>query len=549
MGFRINNSQQISMTDRLNNLTERERRFLDKSWAKAFGDRIFPMINEEKFGILYCSDNGRPNTPVNVVVGALLLKEMTNLTDEELLEDILLDHRYQYALQLTSCNEIPFSDRTVSRFRERLYWHEVYTGEDLLKEEIERLSSEFAKLLNIHGNLKRMDSLMVSSSCKRMGRLELIYTCVSNMVKALVKSGEAGLLPEHFLQYAAENKNAYCYRLEKDEVQTRLEAITADALLLLTLAGELCGGDDEYHLLERLLRDQTENGTLKPNKKIKPTSLQNPSDEDATFRRKAGKGYQGFVANIVEDCGENGNIITQYDYEINIHSDVEFAEKAIEELGLQEEKVVLITDGAYASEETVALAAANNIELVPTALTGEKPPEIINDFTIENDEIKSCPAGYAPTDCRYNEEKGEYRAHFDKGTCENCPHRETCPVIMQKKQALVRLSETTINRAALVKKLSTEKYKEYAKKRNGVEGMPSVLRRRYGVDNMPVRGLLRSKMWFGFKIGAINIKRVIVAALNPAISAMIWFLFVQRRFVKEMRTVFYKNCLPVGYAA
>ncbi len=44
-----------------------------------------------------------------------------------------------------------------------------------------------------------------------------------------------------------------------------------------------------------------------------------------------------------------------------------------------------------------------------------------------------------------------------------------------------------------------------------VEGMPSVLRRRYGVDSMPVRGLVRQKMLFGFKIGAINVKRVIAA--------------------------------------
>ena len=66
---------------------------------------------------------------------------------------------------------------------------------------------------------------------------------------------------------------------------------------------------------------------------------------------------------------------------------------------------------------------------------------------------------------------------------------------------------------------TTEKYKEYARKRNGVEGIPSILGRRYGIDRMPVRGLLRSKMWFGFKIGAINVKRVIAAAAEGAAGA------------------------------
>ena len=60
MAFRKNNQQQISLSDRLNQLTERERRFLDKSWAKVFGDTIFPMIDEDKFSVLYCEDNGRP---------------------------------------------------------------------------------------------------------------------------------------------------------------------------------------------------------------------------------------------------------------------------------------------------------------------------------------------------------------------------------------------------------------------------------------------------------------------------------------------------------
>ena len=514
MSFRKNQSNQLSLEDRLNKLTNRERRILENSWAKPFGDRIFPLINEDRFKVLYCNDNGRPNTPVNIVIGSLIIKEMMQQTDEEILESIILDPRYQYALHLTSYDEIPFSDRTMSRFRERLYYHEMDTGEDLLKEEIERLSAEFAVVMKIQGTLKRSDSLMVSSSCKNMGRLELIYTCVSNLVKALNEAGESDILPVHFLKYAeASNQNAYCYRLEKDEVKTRLEEITADALLLFELSGELFNTYDEYQLLERLLQDQTKDGMLKPNKNISPQSLQNPSDEDATFRRKGGKGYQGYTANIVEDCGENGNIITQYDYEVNLHSDTEFCAEVIESLGAQEEKTVLITDGAYASEKNFQMATENNIELVSTTLTGNEPNRIVNGFTIEDNEVISCPESHAPIDSTYNEEKEIFRMYFDKITCENCPRREDCPIVVQKNRVKVELSQTTINRADYIEKLSTDEYKEYARKRNGVEGIPSILRRRYKVDEMPVRGLVRSKMWFGFKIGAINAKRFIAFSL------------------------------------
>ena len=75
MAFVSNNSQQMSLTDSTFNLTERERKFLEKSWAKTFSDRIFPAINEDIFSVLYSSKASRPNTPVNVIVGALILKE------------------------------------------------------------------------------------------------------------------------------------------------------------------------------------------------------------------------------------------------------------------------------------------------------------------------------------------------------------------------------------------------------------------------------------------------------------------------------------------
>jgi len=43
MSFRTNDSQQISMFDSFNLLTEREQKALVKSWAKVFAEEIFPQ--------------------------------------------------------------------------------------------------------------------------------------------------------------------------------------------------------------------------------------------------------------------------------------------------------------------------------------------------------------------------------------------------------------------------------------------------------------------------------------------------------------------------
>lgn len=75
MAFRKNQQQQVSLGDDLFGMTSREKKFLAKSWAETFSTLVFPAINEERFSVLY-SDNAasRPNTPVNVTVGALILR-------------------------------------------------------------------------------------------------------------------------------------------------------------------------------------------------------------------------------------------------------------------------------------------------------------------------------------------------------------------------------------------------------------------------------------------------------------------------------------------
>ena len=46
MSFVPNNNQQLSLMDSTFHLTEREKRFLEKSWAKTFAEKVFPAIDE-----------------------------------------------------------------------------------------------------------------------------------------------------------------------------------------------------------------------------------------------------------------------------------------------------------------------------------------------------------------------------------------------------------------------------------------------------------------------------------------------------------------------
>ena len=117
MSFKENTYQQMSFTDSFSGLTAREQKALEKSWAKVFADEIFPAIDEKRFSVLYSDKASRPNTPVNVIVGALIIKELFDYSDDEMVENLMLDFRIQYALHTTSFEEQPLSDKTLSRFR------------------------------------------------------------------------------------------------------------------------------------------------------------------------------------------------------------------------------------------------------------------------------------------------------------------------------------------------------------------------------------------------------------------------------------------------
>ena len=93
---------------------------------------------------------------------------------------------------------------------------------------------------------------------------------------------------------------------------------------------------------------------------------------EATFRNKAGKEHRGYAANLEESVGENGSVVTDYQYDQNNHSDSHFIQEHLEQMEKQEEGTVIITDGAYSGTENTQLAAGKNVELITTSLTGKR---------------------------------------------------------------------------------------------------------------------------------------------------------------------------------
>lgn len=464
MSFATNQSQQISLFDATLNLTVREKRLLEKSWAKCFAENIFPKIDEEPFSVLYSDRPSRHNTPVNVIIGALILKEMFGLTDQEIVDTLPFDIRYQYALHTTSFEEQPLNERTLGRFRARCNSYEEMTGIDLIHDCIVKLSSGMADMMKLNTGMRRMDSLMVASNIKKMGRLELLYTCVSNLAR-LMKNLNDSALPEGLLHYTDDDDhNKVLYHNRSEDTDSKTEQILKDAALIISACGS------RY-------------------------------DE-----------YRGYTANVVEVADDNHNSITvDYQYEKNTYSDSQFLKDYIEQQPDDGPHAILTTDGGYCGMENSKLAESKKITLVTTDLKGTEVSDHWADFEFNEDGTKllKCAAGHEPKSSSYDKNTQKCKASFPLATCKNCPYYSQCHPKEHKRVATIKVAMRTAFHAKQQRFLKTEEFKKLARFRNGVETVPAALRSRHNVDKMPVRGYIKTKLFFGFKIAGMNARKLV----------------------------------------
>jgi hypothetical protein len=431
-----------------------------------------------------------------------------------MVENLMLDPRFQYALHTTSFEEQPLSDKTLSRFRARCYEHETQNGVDLYRGCIKDLGGKIAKIMKIDGRVRRMDSMMIEANIRLLSRMELIYTCISRLVIHILKSGDG--IPAELKPYAdPDDFNRVFYYQRNADAEAILRKLLADSELLLLTCGADYESDAEHINFSRCLNEQTiiDDGIrrlrTKEERGQNSTFLQNPSDPEATYRVKSGKGHHGYVANLEESVGSNGSVVTDYRYEQNIYSDSQFLQDSISSMEKQEEEIVLITDGSYGGGANTELCAEKNVKLITTALIGTDANDAHADFEFNEDgtELLKCAAGHSPKRCAYIKSSGQCNVSFERGQCANCPHQKQCNPKLGKTVASLTTSKNASERAKHKRYMQGDEFKDYARIRNGAETVPSNLRNNYDLDKLP-RGKQRGKFFFGSKIGALNFKKL-----------------------------------------
>ncbi|RGE94575.1 hypothetical protein DW746_00195 [Blautia sp. AM28-36] len=80
---------------------------------------------------------------------------------------------------------------------------------------------------------------------------------------------------------------------------------------------------------------------------------------------------------------------------------------------------------------------------------------------------------------------------------------------MFKKVAKIVTSKAAHERAKIQRNMNSKEFKNYARLRNGVETVPSNIRKNYHLEKIP-RGKQRGKFFFGSKIAALNFRKLFI---------------------------------------
>jgi hypothetical protein len=512
-------------------LSVKQRKLLDESWAGVFYREFFCRLKDEPFAVLYSDLPSRPNYPVRILLALEFLKAGNGWTDQVMYERFCFDNQVRYALGLWQLGEGEFELRTMYYFRERLSRYMQETGIHLVSQAFQQVTDGQITAFQLNTGMQRMDSTQVASNIHTAGRLQLLVSILQRVQRMLTEEDKAhyGAV---FAPYIQGHAGQYIYHLKGQDTNEHIQRIGE---LMQRLVDELRPGYAqvlEYQKLERVFGEhfRVEEQVLKTKigQELSASSLQSPDDPEATYRHKGQKDHVGYVTNITETCDPDNplQLITQVQVAPNNTEDADLLVEALPNLRARTDLATLYTDGGYGSADADQALQDNQVELVQTAIRGREPStEKLNlsDFEIKQSQSGTpteitCPGKQIVAVQQSSQKKG-YVAHFEAEVCQGCPFISKCPAQRGKRDQRWYLRFTQEQaRMSQRRRKSRLRQKEGRNLRAAIEATICSLKRAFPASKLPVRGLFRvTCMMVGSALisNIRRIKRYLDALLKP----------------------------------
>lgn len=488
-------------------LPDKHRQRLADSWAGEFYREVFCRLKEEAFAVLYSDQPSRPNIPVNVLVGLDVLKSGFGWSDEVLYDKFTYDLQVRYALGLHTLGEGDFELRTLYNFRRRLSHYNLTHSTNLLAQAFADITDQQLLAFNVQTGQQRMDSTQIASNILDASRLQLLVEAVQRLWRVLKEADQARYQAE-LAPYVTHDSNQYVYRVTGRSAT--LEHLQQVGTVLQRLLAELASSyaqEPIYQVCQRFLKDNFDiletAVQAKANDQISASCLQSLDDLEASYRKKAGHEYKGYVVNVSETCDPANKLqlITGIQVAPNTTEDSDLLAEAVPALKARMPLDTMHTDGAYASPAADAVLHEQQVELVPTAFRGRRPDPAkfgLSDFELQLDDQRlpvkiTCPQGQT-VPVRPGQRGGAFVAEFDPAICKACPFHQAgrCRAWRGKRDGRFRIDFN--HREAIVAVRRRARRADSANHPNlraAVEATMRVLKHPFRAGKLPVRGLFR----------------------------------------------------------
>jgi len=445
--FRENRQhQQGHLFSTLSELPPGMRKMLEESWAGTFRREVFERLDEKPFAVLYTEGDSRPNVPVNVLLCLEVLKSGFGWTDEQMYEAFVFDLQVRYAVGYENLGDGYFAVRTVYHFRERLSQHMQETGENLMEQAFEQITDEQLEAFHLSTDKLRIDSTQIASDIRTGSRLQLLVEMLGR-VHRMLNEQDQERYAELLGPYVQNKASHYIYRLKRGQYGEKLAAIgPLMHQLVVELAADY-GQEEAYLLLARVFTDHfvwnADEQRPKEASEVSADSLQSLDDPEATYRKKQGESYHGYVSNVTETCNPENDtqLIVKVQSEPNVTDDEQMLVDALPDLIERTDVEELYTDGGYNGPALDEALEGTAIEHIPSAIRGGRPQEgFLNlaDFEWETDDdgqpaTLTCPQGQViPVEPGRADQR--FIARPDIDTCNSCPLLALCPMRPQGNQ-------------------------------------------------------------------------------------------------------------------
>ena len=524
----LKNPNQLNIFDPWDFLTPKRRKMLDNSWPGLFREHILASIPVHEVAKYFDETFGRPTKELYAAIGALVLQQTLDLTDEETVRQYAFDTQWHYALNITE-----ESDKAKYISLKTLWSNRNIVAQNNLEDGIFKASTNrLAQVFKVNIDKQRIDSVHIKSNMRRLGRIgifsESIHKFLVNLKRGYKDQFDTidGKIVD---KYISKDVLGCFSKVKPSESKKTLKDVSKD---LFDLVMQFKGNPQvatlySYKLLERVLKehcnltDDKDNPIeLKNPKDIPADSLQNPSDPDATYSGHKGQGYQVQVMETFCDDDEKEkrkevlNLITHVEVEPSHNSDANALIPAIdstEERNLKPKE--LSADSLYGSDDNCERAKKHDVELIAPTMGSVKDDKLsLADFKFSpKGNIVACPRGNAPAIVK---KRKRVSIGFASHDCKDCPDLSKCPVKKGKKYYYLRYTDKEMRIAKRRIYERSAEFKDRYRWRAGVEATMSEYDRRTGVKHLRVRGIKAVRFCATLKALGINIFRA--AAIRAA---------------------------------